>query len=381
VNYYEDSLQYLMSDMLVNAYDFSIIKKAIKSIMKKHSSIPYELKLFLIAKPPTIESPLVQRFIEKGKIRSFQKKEICAKIKDVIKGALNNYLESSLNRFAKVKNCSTIKVKSDANEFRVSITVRNLDKFTPDLLYAVINHFNVDTLGYCDQVEVILSVAQTKNFPLEVILKQELPKVLISELSKILTLEDKETVLDFFRCPEVKEILFRHFFPQGLENDRVRTEITYDALREDTEAQKRRKVLLPSGDYENLHDAITPYTTHSEFVEIVDINDILGFYPSVRTTKINDVVTAMIDIDVSSFLRTSFSASVVWELVIALTEEIVKNLTDFLRLPEPLVAFSGSRGVHITYKLAPDCVNADFNYVDFSELYLLTSQKSLVKNN
>ena len=89
----------------------------------------------------------------------------------------------------------------------------------------------------------------------------------------------------------------------------------------------------------------------------------------------------MIDIDLSSFLRTSFPASIVWELVIVLTEEIIKNLTEFLHLPKPLVAFSGSRGVHITYRLAPDCVNSDLNYVDFSELYLLPSQKSLVKNN
>jgi len=71
----------------------------------------------------------------------------------------------------------------------------------------------------------------------------------------------------------------------------------------------------------------------------------------------------------------------VWELVVALTEEIIKNLTEFLRLPVPLVAFSGSRGVHLTYRLAIDSVSADLNYVDYSELYLLPSQKTLAKNN
>jgi len=370
-----------MNDMLVNAYDFSIVKERIKKIMEKSPCVPYELSVILVAKPPTIESPLVQKFSEEGKIKSFQKKEVCVKIKDAIKGALNNYLESSLNRFSKINNCSTIKIKSDDNEFRVLIQVRNLEKFSSNLLYAMVNHFNVDALGYCDQVEVIVSVAHTKDSCLEEVVKQKLPDLPASALSKFVTLDDKEKVLDFFRCPEVKDVLFNHFFPQGLENDRVRTEITYDTLRQDTIAQKRRKVLLPSGDYENLHDAITPYTTHEEFLQIIDINDILGFYPSVRTTKINEIVTAMIDIDVSGFLRTSFSPSVVWNLVISLTEEIVKNLTDFLRLPKPLVVFSGSRGVHITYKLAPNCVNADFNYVDYLELYLLPSQKSLAKNN
>ncbi len=370
-----------MSDMLVNAYDFSIVKETIKSVMEKQPRVPYELLLVIIAKPPTIESPLVQQFSEEGKIKSFQRKEVCLKIKDAIKGALNNYLESSLNRFSKIKDCSSIKVKSNTHEFRVSIRVRNLANFSAKLLYSIANHFNVSVLGYCDQVEVILSIAQTKDSSLEIILKQNLPDLLASSLSKFVTMDDKEKVLDFFRCPEVKDILFAHFFPQGLENDRVRTEITYDTLREDIPAQKRRTVLLPSGHYENLHDAFTPYTTHQEFLEIIEINDILGFYPSVRTTKTKEIVTAMIDIDVSGFLRTAFSPSVVWDLTISLTGEIVKNLTGFLRLPRPLVAFSGSRGVHITYKLAPDCVNADFNYVDFSELYLLPSQKSLAKNS
>ena len=381
MNFYEDSLTYLMNDMLVKAYDFKVIKEAIKQIMEKLPKKPYELVLIIVTKLPSIESPLVERFLDEGKVKSYQKKEICLKLKEVIKGKLNTHLESSLNRFSKLKNCSTMKLKTAPNEFRVFISVRNLDKFTPKLLYAVINHFNVNALGYCDKVEVILSVAQTKGSSLEVILKEELPSVSASRLSKFVTLSDKEKVLNFFGCPEVKEILFTHFFPHGLENDQLRTEVTYDQLREETVAQKRRKVLLPSGEYENLHDAITPFITHEEFLQIVDINNILGFYPSVRTTNTQEVVTAMIDIDVSNFLRTSFSPSVVWELVIALTEEIVKNLTEFLRLPVPLVAFSGSRGVHLTYRLAIDSVSADLNYVDYSELYLLPSQKSLAKNN
>jgi hypothetical protein len=381
VNFFEDSLQYLMNDMLVNAYDFKSIKDTVKKLTERLPTVPYELNFILIATPPTVESELINRFSDEGKLKSFQKKEICVKIKDVVKGALNNYLESSLNRFSRAKNSSTIKVKNNANEFRVLICVRNLEKFSADLIYAVLNHFNVDALGYCDEVKVILSVAQTKGSPLEVVLKESLPKVTVSTHSKFFTLNDKDTVLEFFGCPEVKDVLFTHFFPQGLDKDQVRTEITYDALREETVAQKRRNVLLPSGEYENLHDAITPYTTHEDFLQIIEINDILGFYPSVRTTKANGLVTAMIDVDVSSFLRTAFSPTVVWNLVIALTEEIMKNLTEFLLLPTPLIAFSGSRGVHITYRLDPECVNADFNYVDYSELYLLPSQKSLAKNS
>jgi len=366
--------------MLVYAHDFKIVKETIRKIMGDRSRLPHELVFVIVVKPPTVESPLVQRFLLEGKIKSFQKEDVCLKIKDIVKGQLNHYLDDSLNRFSKVKNCCVIKVKDEMNQFRITIRVQTLFNFTSNLLYSVINHFNVSAFGYCDQIDVNISIAQTKDSSFEALLNQKLPKVPISELSKIVTFDDKEKVLDFFRCPEVQEILFGYFFPQGLENDCVRTEITYDTLRKNIAAQKRRTVLLPSGDYENLHNAITPYTTHEEFLQIIDVNDILGFYPSVRTTKTKDIVTAMIDIDVSGFLRTSFSPSIVWNLIISLTEEIVKNLTEFLHLPKPLIAFSGSRGVHITYKLAPDSVNVDLNYLDFSELYLLPSQKSLVKN-
>ena len=369
-----------MSDMLVNAFDFKVIKEALKKIMGKHPNVPYELVLVIIAKAPSIESSLVKRFSKENRIKSYQKKEVCLRIRDVIKRALNNNLESSLNRFSNIKNCSTIKVRSDTSEFRVFISVRNIHKFSSSLLYAVMAHINIAALGYCDQVEAILSVAQTKESPLVIILKEMLPKVAATELTKFVTLANKDKVLDFFGCPEVKNILFAHIFPFGQEKSQTCTEITYDALREDTVAQKRRKILLPTGDFEALHDVISPYTTHSEFLKIIDLNNILGFYPSVRTTKTREIVTAIIDIDVSGFLRTAFSPSIVWNLVVALTEEFIKNLTGFLRLPVPLVVYSGSRGAHITYRLAPDCVNSDYNYVNLSELYLLPSQKSLVKN-
>jgi len=369
-----------MSDMLVYSYDFEPVKEAIKNIFEEIHIIPFELVIILIAKAPTIESSLIQRFCDEGKLKSFQKREICVKIKEAIKGALNNELESSINRFSKIKNCSKIKVKSNFSEFRIAIKVHCLQKFSPKMLFAVVNHFNVDPFGYCDEVEVIVSVARTEGATLEPVFEEKLPKLPGVESKKFASLENKESVLDFFRCPETKEILFSHFFPRGLDNDRMRTEITYDKLQGDIVAQKRRKVLLPSGEYENLHDAITPYISHEKFLQIIDINDVLGFYPSVRTAKTQEIVTAIIDIDVSGFLRTSFSPSIIWNLVISLTEEIVKNLTGFLRLPPPLVVFSGSRGVHITYRLAEDLVNSDFNYVNYSELYLLPSQKSLVKN-
>jgi len=185
--------------------------------------------------------------------------------------------------------------------------------------------------------------------------------------------------MEFYSCPTVKEILFNYFFPLGNGSDH-RTEITYDSLREETIAQKRRKVLLRSGEYMPLHDAISPFMTHEEFLDVIDVNDILGFYPSVRTAMTHEMVTAVIDIDVLGFLRSAFSPEVLWKFILRITEQLVVNLTRKFNFPSPLVVFSGSKGVHLLYHLNEDCVSSDFDYVNFPELYLLPSQKELSKN-
>ena len=94
LNFYDTNLFYLMSDMLVHAFDFAPIKESIKKITKDAAKIPFELGVTLIAKAPTIESDLIQRFSDEGKLKSYQKKEVCVKIKEDIRGALKNSLES-----------------------------------------------------------------------------------------------------------------------------------------------------------------------------------------------------------------------------------------------------------------------------------------------
>ena len=42
--------------------------------------------------------------------------------------------------------------------------------------------------------------------------------------------------------------------------------------------------------------------------------------------------------------------------------------------------FSGSRGVHLLYKIAPNTITFEYGYMNFWELYILPGQKSLVKN-
>ncbi len=371
---YDTNLNYALQELLLYSYDFTPIRKKIFDLFMRVSPL-VELQIIFSIIPPIKTSSLIQ-----DNVKSFQKKEICVKIYEMIRNSLNSHLEKSLNRFPKLKQSSKIEIKNNTDRFSISIKIKNLKNFTPKLIFAIASHFNVNVLGYCDEVRAKISILKPKLHKPEVVLNTKLKRVRATDMRKFLTLDDKESVLEFLKQPEVKKILLSNFYPYGAKKSHIKTEITFDVLKERVIAQKRRRILLSNGVYKLLHDVITPYTSNEEFLKIISNNNILGFYSSVRTTKTQEIVTAIIDIDISRFLRTSYSILIIWKLIIAFTEDLIRNLTSSFQLPTPLVVFSGNRGIHLVYRLEKDCINADFNYLDFSELYILPSQKYLVKN-
>ncbi len=380
MSYYDTNLKYLMDDLLIYCYNFKPIKDKIIDAMKNKKLKISMITAKLIATSPKPESEFIQSCYNERKIKSYQLKEVCTQIHQTLKGALNSNLEQSLNIYTTFKDNIKIKIETKRNAFEILIQIKNIKNLTPSIIFAIINHFNVDILGYCDSVQILLTLHDLVNKTTKIILNDQLEKVPLVEQLDFFTLDTKDKVLEFYKCPEVKEILFKFFFPNGLDSD-IRTEITFDMLRKATFPQKRRKIYIPTtGDFINFHDAITPYTTHQEFLDLIEKNNILDFYPSVRLVKNGNITTALIDIDVSGFLKTAFSQNLIWEFTITLTKELIKTLTKKLCLPYPLVTFSGSKGVHILYKIDPDSISSEYGYVNFWELYLLPGQKALTKN-
>lgn len=369
---YDTNLNYALQDLLIYSYDFKQIREKIYSLFRGTTPI-YELHVLISIIPPTITSSLIQD------VKSFQKKEILVKIYSMIRGAINSHLEKSLNRFPKLKQSSKIEIKNYINRFTISIKIHDLKNFTPKLAFAIVSHSNVTVLGYCDEVRVKISILKSKVHKPEVIFNTKLKRVRVTDLRSFLTLDNKETALEFLKQPEVKKILFHNFYPYGAKKSHIQTEITFDVLKEQTIAQKRRRILQSNGNYKNLHDIITPNISDFEFIKIISDNQILGFYSSVRAAKTKEIVTAIIDLDISRFLRTSYSFLIIWKVIIAFTEDLIQNLISF-QLPTPLVVFSGDRGIHLVYRLEENCFNSDYNYINLSELYILPSQKYLVKN-
>lgn len=115
--------------MLVSAYDFGIIKTSINQIIKNAGNSLKELHITISAKAPSLDGPLIERFTAEGKVKSYQKKEICVKLRDLIKNGWNNSIQSSINRFARLKDSIEITVKVNFQTIRkISESCKKLRK-------------------------------------------------------------------------------------------------------------------------------------------------------------------------------------------------------------------------------------------------------------
>ena len=377
MNPYETDLKYLTDDLLVNGFDFSPLHDAISKELDDESSTISEMHVKLSAIPPAIDDSLIEEFSTTGKIKTYQKKEMVIKLRDAIKGALGVSLEHSLNRFLVFKHNVKISISHAQSETIVEIQISKITNYTTQMVNAIISHFEVPELGYCASVEAKLIVNSGKDTTNHVIFSELLSKKRGSKIHDYLTLKDRKVVASFFSLPKVKEILFSYIFPRGL-NTEEHAEITFDTLQEFTAPLKRRKIQDSKGAYHNLHEVLTPYTPDKEFARLMTEHHISALYPSTRTSRDN-VCYLLVDIDFSSFLKRSFPAQLIWEFTLTITEYLTEQFTSLLHFPPPLVNFSGSKGVHLVYKVSENAIPVVNKYLNFWELYLLPKQKALAK--
>ncbi len=385
--YYDQKLTYALADMLIYGYDFNSLKKPLYEIFENRKiSLPQILQIELKYTGPEITSPLIQDFYNRGAIKSHEINEICKIINNKLISALQSKstsLFNSLTRFYRFKSCieiifdnnlKSLNLKENSRVFKIIILLHKLEQFTAKLVLAIIKEFNIDFAGYCDSILArIITSGKTIYF------ENQLEKAKLTEQYEFLTLKNKEGIVRFFSCPEVKQILFRYFFPDGFPKNSI-TEITWDRLNLDIKAQKRRRIKHMNGKYENLYEVIHRYTTLEEFLDIIIRNDICAFYASIRTARKRLLATAIIDIDMSGFLRQLISPQILWEFTLTLSREIINTCLTF-GLDKPLVVFSGKRGIHLLWRVTPDLIRDDYKYSsNFWEIFMLPAQKSLRKD-
>ena len=384
--YYDQKLTYTLADMLIYGYDINALKQPLYEIFEKRgTSLPHSLTIELKYTGPEITSPLIQDFYNRGEIKSHEINEVCKIINNKLVSALQSKstsLFNSLTRFYRFKSCieivfdnnlKSISLKENSRIFTITVYLHKLEQFTTKLIFALIQEFNIDFAGYCDKISARITTPRAKGY-----YEQQLERVKLAEQYEFLTLKHKEHIIRFFSCPEVKQILFQYFFPDGFAKNAI-LEITWDRLREHTKAQKRRRIKHMNGKYENLYEVLHRYTTLEEFLDIIIRNDICAFYASIRTARKRQLATAIIDIDTSGFLRQLISPQKLWEFTLTLSREIINTCVAF-GLEKPLVVFSGKRGIHLLWRVTPDLVHDEYNYTTFWEIFMLPTQKTLRKD-
>jgi hypothetical protein len=142
-------------------------------------------------------------------------------------------------------------------------------------------------------------------------------------------------------------------------------EITLDVAKPDKAPQKRRTVTVRDTKMK-FHQIISKDTPYESYKEVIQENDIIGIYCSVRSTN-NDLLYLLIDIDISTLLSNMFSPQIIWELTLNIAKEI-NTVAQNLGLPPFKMIYSGSRGIHLLYAMDYDAISDIENHVNLPEL-------------
>lgn len=403
-SYYQERLEYIIKDLKIPVFDIGAFTEELLSallIEDKSNQLKYSGKeKQLILREIEIEIEflyldltLIDDAFSQGIIKSHEIREITHRLTDKIKNATIdkfNNLQYIVNKIPRYKN----RVKLDymeniIDDFRrsdkISINFIKLEKriknklrITPKDVILFIKLWNSEEINFCEKIKISVFGKSFDNNDLIIILEKELNKVKLSEIQDYLNINDKETLVEFYSNPIIKKILFSYFFPEGFDSN---AEITYDKLEHEKPAQKRRRILTKQGELLNLHNFLFKNISSEEFRQIIEMNDIGAFYCSVRSTK-NEVLYMIIDIDVSDFLFSLFTGQLIWDFILNITNAIIETSIKVGFPPYPVVNFSGSRGIHIIWRIDENAINDLEGSIDLPEFFndSLPGVKNLIKN-
>ncbi|MFX1478631.1 MAG: hypothetical protein ACFFCI_10935 [Promethearchaeota archaeon] len=371
--YYTNRIGYLMEDISESNFDFKeFIDLFIDALAE--GKIPLYKKSKVISIQLEIQCPdfeVINNLYELGKIKSHETEAAIDKAKDMVKYAISNLmykLNYTIDRYSLFKN--NVKIQ------RLEYLVRNTGAHDSDRIDIISMEFNTKFLELRDIVAFVKMWAlQEFTFAEQVIgrvyiqnqdekkngeplIKHHLERRNFQELHDHLSTEDNE----YLQHPAFYKILKAYMFPEKFQGS---AEITLDIAKEDNVPQKRRTVSI-KGSKMRFHELISKTTPYESYKEVIQENDIVGIYLSVRGTN-NNILYLLIDIDVTTLLSSMFSAQVIWELTVNIATEI-NNVAIQLGLPPFKMMFSGARGIHLVYAMDYDAITDIEHHVNLPEL-------------
>ncbi len=381
----DENIRYIKDRVKIYEYSTNSLRDKIEKAFENVLLEGFELEINLLYSGITIESPLMEQFIEE--IKSHEQPIVISSLNNQIANALHEhatkFYRTLKKRFYKLKSHLSLDYKKIHRDrlpvYKVKLTLSSPEKFSVKLIHTLISEFNLNETGYCEDFRCIIIKRNPETNERKILLHEAIERIQISNKASILTLSKAEEIFTFLCHPVIFQAIKNWVFA----DDYTRVEITYDQLKENTKVQKLRKIEMPDGSYKRLHDVLTLLTTLEEWTEHVRRNKICAIYTSVRGSRAqistNRVVRCLIDLDMSSLMGKITNSSILWTFTVNFARALNDTLEHF-RLPRALCNFSGSRGIHLILTLEEGCLDNEYNYTDIPQVFQLPAQGLLIRN-
>jgi hypothetical protein len=357
--HYTQKITYLIEEIANSNFDFKEFTDTFKSNLLESDIFPKISKLKLQLEITCPDYEIFHDLYQEGKIKSHEVEATTDKVKDSIKYAISNLmykLHYTIDRYWMFRDA--IKIQ------RLEYLVQNPHTRGSDRQDVISMEFNLRILEIRDVISILKlwsldEFAFAKELKINVFVQKKginefddfkeytLNKKEFGEISEFLSVDD----IEYLVHPTFYEILKTYMFPDNFLGN---AEITLDVAKPDKSPQKRRTVTVRDTKMK-FHQLITKNTPYESYKEVIQENDIVGIYCSVRSTN-NDLLYLLIDIDISTLLSNIFSPQIIWELTLNIAKEI-NRVAQSLGLPPFKMIYSGSRGIHLLYAMDYDAIS------------------------
>jgi len=370
-----------MEEMKLENFDFASKLDELRTILQDTKSSFSWTKLQELKVKFTITTPdfkILEQFYETNRIKSHELAAITDRVKESVKNAvviLVNTMNYTIDKYIPFQNSITITryeefiTQKEEGSKRVDevIFIFNTQKLTMKQCFAFLKWWHLDEFAFSEHIKLEISGTYRGRVRKKTLISSLMEKQPLSAISDYLSSDDITSATQLLSHKHYFNVLKKYMFPKEFESN---AEITLDIAKEGIVPQKRRTVSV-DGSKMKFHQLVTETTPLTQYQKIIQQNQIVGIYCSVKSTN-NSLLYLLIDIDVPALLYSMFPAQTVWRLTLNIAKSISQTASS-LGFPSFKITYSGAKGLHLLLKVKNSGVIMDIEQqVNLPELYNYT---------
>ena len=370
-----------MEEMKLENFDFASKLDELRTILQDTKSSFSWTKLQELKVKFTITTPdfkILEQFYETNRIKSHELAAITDRVKESVKNAvviLVNTMNYTIDKYIPFQNSITITryeefiTQKEEGSKRVDevIFIFNTQKLTMKQCFAFLKWWHLDEFAFSEHIKLEISGTYRGRVRKKTLISSLIEKQPLSAISDYLSSDDITSATQLLSHKHYFNVLKKYMFPKEFESN---AEITLDIAKEGIVPQKRRTVSV-DGSKMKFHQLVTETTPLTQYQKIIQQNQIVGIYCSVKSTN-NSLLYLLIDIDVPALLYSMFPAQTVWRLTLNIAKSISQTASS-LGFPSFKITYSGAKGLHLLLKVKNSGVIMDIEQqVNLPELYNYT---------